>query len=966
MVSPRVASSIAQVSRELVRVENLRGSVQTVFPIHTCMPPTANNSETQDYGTVGNDGPIEGAAKVFQITLRDLSVPGSTSTSNSLHHRINAYFYDQWADKHHAGIGPGDEIEVSGPAARLVHPDPSAADHGDHPFCLVFHTANDDALLALGAVAAKHLSGGGQRAVSSGGAQGGGRVEEDIVSCRVVRKAEQLGPRGGAGSRGGVAGAGGGGDGSGRGGRGGSRAGGRGGTPSYVYTNLNSLEVQEEKTNVYGIVCSFTHRHQSRGRDMTISVGLLDETCTESDNAVPCNFFSPSAKGLPAPAMVGDIVRLHRAKVQEYRGRPQLLAAGSTAWLVIRRKQDLRESFLKVPIGNAATSTATSPGGGVDDEDPDPDDDSPLSGPDAGGGEADAVLLSSEWEVQASSANYTMSQVDQDRCNALNAWLVNRSPYLWLKPSSEVKVWVKDIFRRPQTGPTVSEEEVDLVCCLTSKHEKTGGGAGSISDVYVADGTGFASSMPGGEWAGRRDAALLKGVRVALGKPGWSPRDPRPPPFPAQLKVEVVENKKEWEALALSPGMWVRLRRLTITKNRQTGTMSAKMKDKGSCVNPLHPRMAEVQHIGASYATRCASAGGAKSGRTQDRNAGSGSGRAKKPSVPPAPSHPPAVPIAAAAAAPPAEAAPSPRQSAASLGAPPSSKGGGSSTAPGSLAPGGAAANASVLRETGASGVAPTAAIVRVQGAVPRKAPTTQPAVLRSGQGVGSSGSQGAAPAASGGGVGGFVGANSRRVANGCEGVGVGAGAGGGEPARGTKRPRPVSEGSYAGAERGLRSAAPGGGPVCNLGVVRSTTAPQVFDTRARIVSHWPPKVTDFVRKGPAWADGPRYLFTLKLEDDYGVVEAVAAGPEAARLLPGCPSPAEFLASPDVRARVKRVLAGLESTGVDGAERCLVDLRLRSYLAPLVGTGQREGMCKRYSIIAPSCLDAGRRVQGEG
>lgn len=124
-------------------------------------------------------------------------------------------------------------------------------------------------------------------------------------------------------------------------------------------------------------------------------------------------------------------------------------------------------------------------------------------------------------------------------------------------------------------------------------------------------------------------------------------------------------------------------------------------------------------------------------------------------------------------------------------------------------------------------------------------------------------------------------------------------------------------------------------------------------------------KVKDFVRKGPRWADGPRYLFTLKLEDDYGVVEAVAAGPEAARLLPGCPSPEEFLASHDARARVERVLAGLESAGADGADGCLVDLRLRSYLAPLVGIGQRGEKCKRYSIIAPSCLDTGRRDQGE-
>lgn len=122
-----------------------------------------------------------------------------------------------------------------------------------------------------------------------------------------------------------------------------------------------------------------------------------------------------------------------------------------------------------------------------------------------------------------------------------------------------------------------------------------------------------------------------------------------------------------------------------------------------------------------------------------------------------------------------------------------------------------------------------------------------------------------------------------------------------------------------------------------------------------------PTKVKDFVRKGPSWADGPRFLFTLKLEDDFGVVDAVAAGPAASRLLPGCPSPAEFLTSPDVRARVERVLAVLEAAGADGAGEGLVDLRLRSYLAPLVGIGQRGGKCKRYSIVAPSCLENGRR-----
>lgn len=77
----------------------------------------------------------------------------------------------------------------------------------------------------------------------------------------------------------------------------------------------------------------------------------------------------------------------------------------------------MRETFQKVPI--VSSTPAASADGGVDDEDPDPDEDSPPSGPDAGGGEADAVLPSSEWEVQASSANYTMSQVDLDRCECV-------------------------------------------------------------------------------------------------------------------------------------------------------------------------------------------------------------------------------------------------------------------------------------------------------------------------------------------------------------------------------------------------------------------------------------------------------------------------------------------------------------------------------------------------------------------
>lgn len=62
----------------------------------------------------------------------------------------------------------------------------------------------------------------------------------------------------------------------------------------------------------------------------------------------------------------------------------------------------------------------------------------------------------------------------------------------------------------------------------------------------MSDGTGYEKSRPQSTaFHDRRDAALVKGVRFALGKPDWSPGTPHPPPVPAHLKVLVEANKKE-------------------------------------------------------------------------------------------------------------------------------------------------------------------------------------------------------------------------------------------------------------------------------------------------------------------------------------------------------------------------------------------------------------------------------------
>lgn len=135
---------------------------------------------------------------------------------------------------------------------------------------------------------------------------------------------------------------------------------------------------------------------------------LLDTLPPESSSPAPVPHWNVLAQTQNETDM------LCARQVQEYRGRPQLLAAGGAAWLVIRKKKAMRETYQKCPIGGISSASGHGDGG-VDDEDPDPDDDSPPSGPDAGGGEADAVLPATDWEVQSSSANYTLSQVDQDR-----------------------------------------------------------------------------------------------------------------------------------------------------------------------------------------------------------------------------------------------------------------------------------------------------------------------------------------------------------------------------------------------------------------------------------------------------------------------------------------------------------------------------------------------------------------------
>lgn len=82
----------------------------------------------------------------------------------------------------------------------------------------------------------------------------------------------------------------------------------------------------------------------------------------------------------------------------------------------------MRETFQRGLSAGAAGGDGSVGGGG--DEDMGTDDDSPLSGPDAGGKAASSLFPPAEWQVMASSAQYTVSQVDFDRCSATSSFWV--------------------------------------------------------------------------------------------------------------------------------------------------------------------------------------------------------------------------------------------------------------------------------------------------------------------------------------------------------------------------------------------------------------------------------------------------------------------------------------------------------------------------------------------------------------
>mmetsp|Transcript_9024 Transcript_9024/g.22165 ORF Transcript_9024/g.22165 Transcript_9024/m.22165 type:complete len:677 (+) Transcript_9024:115-2145(+) len=90
----------------------------------------------------------------------------------------------------------------------------------------------------------------------------------------------------------------------------------------YIYTPLCELRAGIE-CNIMAVVVNFTFPKKSRRGDSYIVVTVVDRT--NIDAAVQVNIFGPTDDTLPKIRRLGDLIRLHRIKVDSYQGRPSLV-----------------------------------------------------------------------------------------------------------------------------------------------------------------------------------------------------------------------------------------------------------------------------------------------------------------------------------------------------------------------------------------------------------------------------------------------------------------------------------------------------------------------------------------------------------------------------------------------------------------------------------------------------------------
>ncbi|KAE8616006.1 hypothetical protein XENTR_v10008690 [Xenopus tropicalis] len=98
---------------------------------------------------------------------------------------------------------------------------------------------------------------------------------------------------------------------------------------NYTYTPIDQLQ-HGKVYNVYGVVIFFKPPYRSKGTDYCLVVTIVDQ----SEAKLKCMLFSGNQETLPKIYKVGDIVRFHRVKVQQFNGELQGINSSGFSSLV--------------------------------------------------------------------------------------------------------------------------------------------------------------------------------------------------------------------------------------------------------------------------------------------------------------------------------------------------------------------------------------------------------------------------------------------------------------------------------------------------------------------------------------------------------------------------------------------------------------------------------------------------------
>ncbi|KAE8978498.1 hypothetical protein PF011_g23211 [Phytophthora fragariae] len=110
-------------------------------------------------------------------------------------------------------------------------------------------------------------------------------------------------------------------------------------SPVYRYSSL--AELVDGNADIYGVVVNVTLPKKTSGRDFCMTVSVTDESCPTRAEAIQINIFYPTVAQMPKIKYVGDIIRFHKIKIQQYQDKIQGLSLPrGSRHLVLREQAD--------------------------------------------------------------------------------------------------------------------------------------------------------------------------------------------------------------------------------------------------------------------------------------------------------------------------------------------------------------------------------------------------------------------------------------------------------------------------------------------------------------------------------------------------------------------------------------------------------------------------------------------------